>query len=346
MPANIPLPGALSRPIWVTAALQPSGLEISLKGFPMVTVEQLTKRYGSATAVDAIDFEVSKGEIVGFLGPNGAGKSTTMRMLSGFLPPTSGRAEVAGCDVFSESLRAREHIGYLPENVPLYPDMRVQEFLRYRAALKGVPGRRMNERVGDVLELCGLVDVGKKIIGRLSKGYRQRVGLADAMVHEPDLLILDEPTIGLDPNQIRLVRDLIRNLKRHHTILLSTHILSEVEMLCSRVIIINKGKIEAMDTPQNLRSRLGAAGHILFEAKVPDPRLAAAELRKLDGILGAGTRVDGEWTIFTIRPAADADPREAIYELAVSRQWPVRELSRSAVSLEQVFAEVTHAEEL
>ena len=312
----------------------------------MIKVQQLTKRYGAATAVDAIDFEVKKGEIVGFLGPNGAGKSTTMRMLAGFLPPTSGRAEVAGYDVFRESLRAREHVGYLPENVPLYPDKRVHEFLRYRAALKGVPGRRMNERISDVLELCGLGEVKMKIIGRLSKGYRQRVGLADAMVHEPDLLILDEPTIGLDPNQIRLIRDLIRNLKRHHTILLSTHILPEVEMLCSRVIIINKGRIEAMDTPQNLRARLGASGHIQVEARVPEARLAVAEMKEIEGVQAVNVRPDGEWSVFTIRPTAGADPREEIYNLAVSRQWPLRELSRSEVTLEQVFAEVTHAEEI
>jgi len=311
----------------------------------MIKVEQLTKCYGPVKAVDSIDFEVAKGEIVGFLGPNGAGKSTTMKILAGFLPPTSGRAEVAGRDVFSESLRAREHIGYLPENVPLYPDMRVHEYLRYRAALKGVPGRRMNERVGDVLELCGLGDVEKKIIGRLSKGYRQRVGLADAMVHEPDLLILDEPTIGLDPNQIRLVRDLIRNLKRHHTILLSTHILPEVEMLCSRVIIINKGRIEALDSPQNLRARLGVAGQIFLEARVPDAKAAAAEIRRIAGVDSVTARADGAWAIFTIQPAPGADPREALYEHAVAAKWPLRELSRSAVSLEQVFAEVTHAEE-
>ncbi len=311
----------------------------------MIKVEKLTKCYGAVTAVDAIDFEVSKGEIVGFLGPNGAGKSTTMKMLAGFLPPTSGRAEVAGRDVFHESLRAREHIGYLPENVPLYPDMRVEEYLRYRAAIKGVPGRRMKERVGDVLDLCGLREVEKKIIGRLSKGYRQRVGLADAMVHEPDLLILDEPTIGLDPNQIRQVRDLIRNLKRHHTILLSTHILPEVEMLCSRVIIINKGRIEALDSPQNLRARLGVSGHILLDARVSDPRAAAAGLRRLPGVDSVSTRQDGAWTIFTIHASPGADPREALYQQAVAQGWPVRELSRSAVSLEQVFAEVTHSEE-
>ena len=311
----------------------------------MIKVEKLTKRYGSLTAVDGIDFEVQKGEIVGFLGPNGAGKSTTMKMLTGYLPPTSGRATVAGFDVFSESLRAREHIGYTPENVPLPLDMRVQEYLRYRAALKGVPGRRLRERIGDVLELCGLTEAGKKIIGHLSKGYRQRVGLADSLVHEPDLLILDEPTIGLDPNQIRLIRNLIRNLRRHHTILLSTHILTEVEMLCSRVIIINRGKIEALDTPQNLRAHLGGAGHILFDAIVPDARAAAAMLRKIEGIQTVSHRPDGDWTVFTIDPTPGHDPREALFTQAIEQQWRVREISRPAVSLEDVFAEVTAGED-
>lgn len=312
----------------------------------MIKVEKLTKRFGGFTAVNGIDFEVQKGEIVGFLGPNGAGKSTTMRMLSGFLPPTSGKAEVGGFDVFADSLQAREHIGYMPENVPLYTDMRVCEFLRYRAALKGVPGRRLRERVGDVLELCGLKDVEKKLIGNLSKGYRQRVGLADAMSHEPDLLILDEPTIGLDPNQIRLVRDLIRNLRRHHTILLSTHILPEVEMLCSRVIIINKGRIEALDTPQNLRAHLGQAGHVVFDAIVPDAAAAASALRALESVQSVSHRTDGEWTVFTIHAAPGNDPRESLYRHAVDNQWRVREISRPPVSLEQVFTEVTGGDEI
>jgi ABC-2 type transport system ATP-binding protein len=311
----------------------------------MIEVEKLTKRFGGFTAVNAIDFHVQKGEIVGFLGPNGAGKSTTMRMLAGFVPPTSGRAKVAGFDIFTDSLRARERIGYMPENVPLYTDMRVNEFLRYRAALKGVPSRRLTERIGDVLELCGLRDVSKKPIAHLSKGYRQRVGLADAMSHEPDLLILDEPTIGLDPNQIRLVRDLIRNLRRHHTILLSTHILPEVEMLCSRVIIINKGRIEALDTPQNLRAHLGQSALILFDAIVPDARAASIALRSLGGIETATPRADGEWTIFTIRASPGHDPREALFRHAVENNWRVREISRPPVSLEHVFAEVTSAEE-
>ncbi len=233
----------------------------------MIKVENLTKRYAGHTAVKDLSFEVGKGEIMGFLGPNGAGKSTTMKILSSFMPATSGRASIAGYDVFEQSLQARAHLGYMPENVPLYTEMRVTEYLDYRAALKGVPHRRINERVGDVKELCGLKEVEKKLIGSLSKGFRQRVGLADALVHEPDLLILDEPTSGLDPNQIRQVRDLIKNLGKQHTILLSTHILPEVEMTCSRVIIINKGRIEACDTPENLLGEIRTATGVVLEAK-------------------------------------------------------------------------------
>src|SRR5215210_1758896 len=247
----------------------------------MIKVENLTKRYAGQTAIQDLNFEVGKGEIMGFLGPNGAGKSTTMRILSSFMPPTSGRASVAGFDIFEHSLQARAHLGYMPENVPLYNDMRVTEYLDYRAALKGVPHRRVAERVGDVKELCGLKEVEKKLIGALSKGYRQRVGLADALVHEPDLLILDEPTSGLDPNQIRQVRDLIKNLGRQHTILLSTHILPEVEMTCSRVIIINKGKIEASDSPQDLRDAIRTSGGVRLEVKnAPD---GSGELARIPG---------------------------------------------------------------
>jgi len=309
----------------------------------MIVVEKLTKRYGNFTAVDAVDFHVDKGEIVGFLGPNGAGKSTTMKMLACYLPPTSGRAEVAGCDVFRDSLLARQHIGYMPEHVPLPQDMRVNEYLRFRAALKGVPGRRIKERMADVTELCGLEDVQRKMIGALSKGYRQRVGLADAMIHEPELLILDEPTIGLDPNQIRSVRELIKNLRRHHTILLSTHILPEVEMTCSRILIINKGKIEAMDTPENLRSRLSASGEVIFELKTTDASTAAGKIRAMQFVRTVAHNRAGDWTRFTIH--VEGDPREALHELAVNEKWPVRELSRRGATLEQVFAEVTHAEE-
>src|SRR5918997_7224625 len=266
----------------------------------MIKVENLTKRYAGQTAIKDLSFEVGKGEIMGFLGPNGAGKSTTMRILSSFLPPTSGRATIAGFDVFEQSLQAREHLGYMPENVPLYGEMRVNEYLNYRAALKGVPHRRISERVGDVKELCGLKDVEKKLIGALSKGYRQRVGLADALVHEPDLLILDEPTSGLDPNQIRQVRDLIRNLGKQHTILLSTHILPEVEMTCSRVIIINKGRIEACDTPENLLHEIRTAGGVVVEAKVGAEN-GAAELKKIAGVRDVTAMTDGEWQRFSLR---------------------------------------------
>jgi ABC-2 type transport system ATP-binding protein len=311
----------------------------------MIQVENLTKRYGGAVAVDGISFEVGKGEIVGLLGPNGAGKSTTMRMLSCFLPPTSGRAEIAGYDVFKDSLRARERIGYLPENVPLYLDMRVAEYLRYRARLKGVRGRRMKERIGDVMDLCGLADVSAKLLGSLSKGYRQRVGLADAMVNEPDLLILDEPTIGLDPNQIRSVRELIKNLGRHHTILISTHILSEVEMTCSRVMILNAGKIVASDAPENLRSRLRAVGDARLEAKVVDAGDAAAALGTVEGVKGVEVVRAGEWSEFRMTVADGRDPREAVWKLALDRGWVVRELSRNRATLEDAFAEITHSDE-
>src|SRR2546429_1854421 len=260
----------------------------------MIKVENLTKRYAGQTAIQDLNFEVGQGEIMGFLGPNGAGKSTTMRILSSFLPPTSGRASVAGFDIFEKSLQARAHLGYMPENVPLYSDMRVTEYLNYRAALKGIPHRRVDERVGDVKELCGLKEVEKKSIGTLSKGYRQRVGLADALVAEPDLLILDEPTIGLDPNQIRQVRELIKNLGKQHTILLSTHILPEVEMTCSRVVIIHKGRIEACDTPVNLLSQIRQAGGVLVEAKIGSDN-GAQELKKISGVRDVITNQEAGW---------------------------------------------------
>src|SRR5437764_3215287 len=249
----------------------------------MIKVEHLTKRYAGHTAIDDLNFEVGKGEIMGFLGPNGAGKSTTMRIMASFMPPTSGTASIAGYDIFRQSLQARSHLGYMPENVPLYNDMRVTEYLDYRAALKGVPHRRIAERVSDVKELCGLREVERKLISALSKGYRQRVGLADALLNEPDLLILDEPTIGLDPNQIRQVRELIKNLGKQHTILLSTHILPEVEMTCSRVIIIHKGQIEACDTPENLLAQLRQAGGVVVEAKTGSDD-GIEQLKKISGV--------------------------------------------------------------
>ncbi|MFN2621380.1 MAG: ABC transporter ATP-binding protein [Chthoniobacterales bacterium] len=311
----------------------------------MIKVENLTKRYAGQTAIQDLNFEVGKGEIMGFLGPNGAGKSTTMRILSSFMPPTSGRASIAGFDIFEQSLQARAHLGYMPENVPLYNDMRVTEYLNYRAALKGVPSRRVAERVGDVKELCGLKDVEKKIIGALSKGYRQRVGLADALVHEPDLLILDEPTSGLDPNQIRQVRDLIKNLGKQHTILLSTHILPEVEMTCSRVIIIHRGRIEACDTPENLLGRIRTAGGVVVEAKIGDDD-GGEELKKIAGVRDVTVSTDGDWKVFALRVEANTDVREEVYRLANERHWTLRELSQRRATLEDVFVEITHPDQV
>src|SRR5262249_55818728 len=306
----------------------------------MIKVENLTKRYAGQPAIQDLNFEVSQGEIMGFLGPNGAGKTTTMRILAGFMPPTSGRANIAGFDVFGQSLQARAHLGYMPENVPLYNDMRVTEYLDYRAALKGVPHRRIDERAGDVKELCGLREVEKKMIGTLSKGYRQRVGLADALLAEPDLLILDEPTIGLDPNQIRQVRELIKNLGKQHTILLSTHILPEVEMTCTRVIIIHKGRIEACDTPENLLGQIRRAGGVVVEAKTGTDN-GAEELQKISGVREVMADRDGEWQIFSLRVESGVDVRPEVFQLAATRRWTVRELTQRRATLEDVFVELT-----
>ncbi len=318
----------------------------------MIKVENLTKRYAGFTAIENLSFEVGKGEIVGFLGPNGAGKSTTMRILATSMPATSGRATVAGFDVFTQSLDVRRHLGFMPENVPLYKDMRVSEYLNYRASLKELTGRRRRERVGDVTELCSLREVEGRVIGRLSKGYRQRVGLADALLNSPDLLILDEPTAGLDPNQIRQVRELIRNLGKHHTILLSTHILPEVEMTCNRVVIINRGHIEAADTPENLVNAMRAAGGIRLEAKVApndDGRVLLAGLPGIKEVCLEQEEHEGPeegWTHFTLRTDAGRDPREEIWRLANDRRWTVRELSRRRATLEDVFVELTHGDDL
>src|SRR5438309_3717310 len=311
----------------------------------MIKVENLTKRYAGQAAIRDLNFEVGKGEVMGFLGPNGAGKTTTMRTLAKITPHTSGTATIAGYAIFRESLKARAHLGYMPENVPLYSDMRVTEYLNYRAALKGVPHRRIPERVGDVKELCGVKDVEKKLIGTLSKGYRQRVGLADALLHEPDLLILDEPTIGLDPNQIRQVRELIKNLGKQHTILLSTHILPEVEMTCSRVIIIHKGRIEACDTPENLLGQIRQAGGVIVEAKVGSDN-GAEELKKISGVRDVMTDVDGDWKRFSLRVESGVDVREEIFRLATTRRWSVRELSQCRATLEDVFVEITHSDQV
>ncbi|WP_035614517.1 ATP-binding cassette domain-containing protein [Haloferula sp. BvORR071] len=307
----------------------------------MIEVRQLTKSFARHTAVKGIDFSVQKGEIVGFLGPNGAGKTTTMRMLTGYLPASSGSASIAGHDVFRASLEARKCIGYMPENVPLYDDMRVREFLRYRASLKGLCGSEAKRRVNEVIETCGLEAVRRKMIRVLSKGYRQRVGLADALVHEPQLLILDEPTNGLDPNQIRQIRELIKRLSENHTILLSTHILHEVEMTCGRVIIIDGGVIKAQDTPQNLVAGMRAAGRIHAEIS-GDPAVIAPALQRLDHVKRVTNEAKGEdWSHYEILVDSGSDARERIHELVSQYGWPLRSLHRKDATLEDVFVELT-----
>jgi ABC-2 type transport system ATP-binding protein len=307
----------------------------------MIEVNELTKRFARHEAVRGISFSVTKGEIVGFLGPNGAGKTTTLRMLTGYLPPTSGSARIAGFDIFRQSIEARKKIGYMPENVPLYEDMRVREYLKFRAQLKGLGNSDTRKRVGHVIDTCGLESVKRKMIKTLSKGYRQRVGLADALVHDPELLILDEPTNGLDPNQIRQIRQLIRQLADSHTVLVSTHILSEVEMTCGRVIIIDGGKIKAADTPQNLIGQMRAAGRVQVELQT-DPEVAAGAISRLDRVkkVSPEALADG-WTRFTVWVDSGTDARERIHNLVAQYGWPCRSLFRHESTLEDVFVELT-----
>lgn len=306
----------------------------------MIHVENLTKRYAGFTAIQNLSFEVQKGEVVGFLGPNGAGKSTTMRILTGYMPPTSGRVSIAGFDIFNQSVEARRHLGYLPESTPLYADMRVHEYLRYRAALKGVESSKIRERVGDVLEMCNLREKERAIIGTLSKGQKQRVGLADALVHDPDLLILDEPTIGLDPNQIRQVRELIKNLANRRTVLISTHILPEVEIMCSRVIVIHKGRIRASDTAENLLRNHRAAGAVRVEI-ASSPAEARQILEALPGVKSVSEEPSDQGKRFLLRTDADANPSEDILKIVSQKAWPLVELSRRKPTLEDVFVDLT-----
>ncbi|MGD9895594.1 MAG: ABC transporter ATP-binding protein [Candidatus Methylacidiphilaceae bacterium] len=309
----------------------------------MISVESLTKDYAGFRAVQGISFSVQKGEIVGFLGPNGAGKTTTMRILAGYLPPTSGTVAVAGHDIVADSLAARRHLGYMPENVPLYTDLRVNEYLAFRARLKGVKGKQVRERVDAVNRLCHLDEVKNKIIGNLSKGYRQRVGLADALVHDPDLLILDEPTIGLDPHQIRSVRDLIRSLGDRHTILLSSHILSEVEAVCSRVLILHRGRIEAADTPENLARlvRGGGLGALRVEVFCRSEE-AQREFGRLPDVEMVNCREERDgWSVLEVTAKAGRDLRDEIFSIVRKQNWRLRELSRMRASLEDIFVELT-----
>ncbi|MBB23634.1 MAG: ABC transporter [Roseibacillus sp.] len=307
----------------------------------MIKVDNLTKRFGRHSAVSGASFEAADGEVVGFLGPNGAGKTTTIRILTGFLPATSGIATVDGLDVGEHPLETRRRIGYLPESVPLYRDMRIREYLRFRGHIKGLRGDSLRRRMDEVIERCGLGDVRRKMIKTLSKGFRQRVGLADALIHDPPLLILDEPTNGLDPNQIRSIRNLIKELGESHTILLSTHILSEVEMICDKIVIIDGGTVLASDTPSNLVSTMRSAGRISVEVKA-DPERAREKMSALDQVKKViHERNRGNWGEFSILVESGTDTRERLANLAREEGWPLRSLHRHAATLEDVFVELT-----
>ena len=311
----------------------------------MIQVDHLTKYYGKSAAVDDISFNVERGEILGFLGPNGAGKTTTMRILTGFLAPSEGAARVAGYDVQSQSLEVRRRVGYLPETVPLYTDLTTQVYLDFMAKLKGVPRSVRRRRVEEVMEIAKVTDVRDKIIGKLSRGYRQRVGLAQALVHNPEVLILDEPTVGLDPRQIAETRQMIKGLGGEHTIILSTHILPEVSMTCNRVVIINQGTIAAIDTPDNLTRRLTGTERIQLDVRGPRAEVTKV-LRGLPKVLRVDvTGGDASATTLLVESELGMDLRETLAGTIVGRGWGLRELRSSGLSLEEIFVKVVTTEE-
>ena len=308
----------------------------------MIEVENLTKRYGRTTAVDGVSFRVQKGEILGFLGPNGAGKTTTMRILTCYLPPTEGTARVAGYDVFQSPLEVKRRVGYIPETPPLYPDMDVDGFLDFCAKIKGVPSASRKAKIDEAVEKTRIGDVRRKLIGQLSKGYRQRVGLAQAILANPEVLILDEPTAGLDPKQIIETRELIKSLGGDHTIVLSTHILPEVSMTCGRVVIINKGKVVAEDTPENLTRRLRGAGALRVDVRGDAAAAAAEAVRSVPGVLSVRARAESpEATTLEVEAEAGRDVRGAIARAVVSRGLDLLALQQVGMSLEEIFLHLT-----
>jgi ABC-2 type transport system ATP-binding protein len=315
----------------------------------MITVKDLSKRYARTIAVDHISFEVAKGQIVGFLGPNGAGKTTTMRVLTCFLPPTSGTATVAGFDVLEQPLEVKKRIGYLPESPPIYPEMETAEYLQFVGKLKGLRGADLQKRIDYVCERCAIGDVKTKLLGKLSKGYRQRVGLAQAIIHNPDVLILDEPTAGLDPKQINETRDLIKDLAGEHTIILSTHILPEVEQTCEQVIIINKGKLVATDSVRNLEARARGAESVIIEVAGRngslDPSVAQHKLQQVSGVsrvLAKGQK--DSRAVFEIESQKGRLVRGDLARAVVEAGWDLNELRPAAMSLEEIFLQLTGSE--
>jgi ABC-2 type transport system ATP-binding protein len=311
----------------------------------MIQVDNLTKRYGPVTAIHDVSFNVDKGRIVGFLGPNGAGKSTTMKILSCFMPATGGTARVAGFDVFSQSLEVRRRIGYLPENAPLYVDLPVGAYLEFVAEIKGVGRSERKRRVAEVMERCLVSDVQHRLIGRLSKGYRQRVGLAQAIVSDPHVLILDEPTIGLDPKQITEIRALIKSFAGEHTVILSTHILPEVSMVCSGVVIINKGTIVAQGAIDTLVEQFFPTSRVEVEMG-GQPAAVRVALQRIPGVVNVRelAQGDGRWS-YVVEAARGRDVRGEIFQMAAQQHWELRELKRVGMTLEEVFIRVVAGEE-
>ncbi|HEX3819040.1 MAG TPA: ATP-binding cassette domain-containing protein [Candidatus Sulfotelmatobacter sp.] len=312
----------------------------------MISVKELTKRYARTTAVDHISFEVAKGQIVGFLGPNGAGKTTTMRILTCFMPPSAGTAQVAGFDVLEQPLEVKRHIGYLPETPPIYPEMETTEYLKFVGRLKGLSGAKLQKRVDYVCDRCAIADVKKKLLGRLSKGYRQRVGLAQAIIHNPDVLILDEPTSGLDPKQINETRELIKDLAGEHTIILSTHILPEVEQTCQQVIIINKGKVVATDSVRNLQARARGAESVLLEIagrtgtiEIP---IVQHKLEQIPGVARVHCKEHADSrALFEVEGEKGRLVRGDLARAVVECGWDLNELRPAAMTLEEVFLQLT-----
>jgi ABC-2 type transport system ATP-binding protein len=315
----------------------------------MITVKGLTKRYAHNTAVNDISFEVQKGQIVGFLGPNGAGKTTTMRMLTCFLTPSAGTATVAGFDILEQPFEVKKRIGYLPETPPVYPEMRIAEYLTFVGRLKGLMGSDLRSRVDYSCERCAIADVKDKIIGKLSKGYRQRVGLAQAIIHNPDVLILDEPTAGLDPKQINETRDLIKSLAGDHTIILSTHILPEVSQTCEQVIIINKGKVVATDSVSNLQGRARSGESVLLEIGARngsvDPVAVQRTLEQVSGVTRVVFREDGQRrAVFEVEGQKGRSLRGDLARAVVESGWDLNELRAASMSLEEIFLQLTGEE--
>jgi len=311
----------------------------------MIQVQGLTKYYGNFHAIEDVNFHVRKGEIVGFLGPNGAGKTTTMRIITGFMPPTSGTARVAGYDAVDQSLEVRRRIGYLPETVPLYTDMTVESYLHFMGSIRGMNPKHIKRRIPEVIDICRLGDYRRTIIGKLSKGFRQRVGIAQAILHEPEVLVLDEPTIGIDPIQVVETRKLIKDLGGEHTLILSTHILPEVGMVCQRVLIIHQGRIVAEDTPDNLSGRLRGVERLEMEVRGPVSQVLET-IKKVKGVLEVTADGDGERSTYDVQVQRGLDLRERVARTVVSSGWGLLKLQLVSMSLEEIFLKLTTQEDL